>query len=126
MPDKDNAFGKRLKALRIERDMSQEEMAKLLGTTKQVISNYETGKRSPKVSVAIAYAKILGVGIEELSGRQETTYISPQALIDQDRLEALHQNPRLGLLFDRSAKMSEADVEFMLQMADRILRERDT
>jgi hypothetical protein len=44
---------------------------------------------------------------------------------DQDRLEALHQNPRLGLLFDRSRKMSHADVEFMLQMADRILKERD-
>ena len=44
---------------------------------------------------------------------------------DQDRLEALHQNPALGLLFDRTRKMSHDDVEFMLQFADRILKERD-
>ena len=39
--------------------------------------------------------------------------------------EELHQNPRLGLLFDRAKKMKPEDVEFMLQMADRILKERD-
>ena len=44
---------------------------------------------------------------------------------DQERLEALHQNPRLGLLFDRSRKMTDKDIDFMLQMADRILGERD-
>ena len=44
---------------------------------------------------------------------------------DQQRLEALHQNPSLGLLFDRTRKMSHDDVEFMLQFADRILKERD-
>ena len=27
---------------------------------------------------------------------------------DRERLEALHQNPKLGLLFDRSRKMSQA------------------
>ena len=44
---------------------------------------------------------------------------------DLDRLEALHQDPRLGMLFDRSRKMKPEDVDFMLQMADRILKERD-
>ena len=29
------------------------------------------------------------------------------------------------MLFDRTRKMSEADVDFMIQMADRILREQD-
>jgi transcriptional regulator with XRE-family HTH domain len=44
---------------------------------------------------------------------------------DQDRLEALHQNPRLGLLFDRTRKMSHEDIEFMLQFADRITKDRE-
>ena len=120
MPDGENKFGKKLKAIRLERGMSQDEMAKLLGTTKQVISHYEIGKRSPKISIALKYAQILGIAMEELSDHP----VQPDP--DQDRLEALHKNPRLGLLFDRQAKMSEEDVEFMLQMADRILRERDT
>lgn len=45
--------------------------------------------------------------------------------LDDERLEALHENPRLGLLFDRQRNMSPEDVEFMIQMADRILKERD-
>ena len=45
---------------------------------------------------------------------------------DLDRaLAKLHVNPRLGLLFDRARQMEPEDVEFMLQMADRILKERD-
>lgn len=44
---------------------------------------------------------------------------------DYDVLEALHQNPRLGLLFKRSRKMSDADIDFMLQLSGKILGERD-
>ena len=121
MPDDDNKFGRKLKQIRTERNMSQEELAKLLGTSKQVICHYETGKRSPKVTTAFEYAQKLGVGLEELSGRPFV-----ERDVNADRLEALHQNPRLGLLFDKSAKMSNEDVEFMLQMADRILKERGT
>ena len=40
-------------------------------------------------------------------------------------LESLHQNPKLRMLFDRSRKMSHEDVEFMLQLAERIQKERD-
>lgn len=43
---------------------------------------------------------------------------------DRERLEALHENPRLGLLFDRSRKMSHDDVELMLKMSEKILGER--
>lgn len=52
----------------------------------------------------------------------------PKDKIDQedyDVLEALHQNPRLGLLFKRSSKMTSEDVDFMILMADKILKERD-
>lgn len=44
---------------------------------------------------------------------------------DAERLEALHQDPRLGMLFDHARKMSKEDVDFMIQMADRILKDRN-
>ena len=47
------------------------------------------------------------------------------AASDAEILEALHQNPRLGLLFKRSSKMTTEDVDFMILMADKILKERD-
>ena len=65
-------------------------------------------------------ADMLGVRYSTL-----TTEHGLQDYEDQIRLEALHQNPRLGLLFDHSRKMSSDDVDFMLQIAERILKERD-
>lgn len=62
------AFSDALKKIRKQRDMSQEDMAKLLGTSKQVISRYERGERSPKIKTAAQYAAILGVTWDQLNG----------------------------------------------------------
>lgn len=54
-------FGDKLKAVREDRNMTQDELATLLGTSKQVISRYETGQRIPKITVAIEYAEKLNI-----------------------------------------------------------------
>lgn len=59
-------FGSKLKKIRMERGMSQEELATLLGTSKQVISRYETNQRIPKITVAQEYAKKLEVPLNFL------------------------------------------------------------
>ena len=94
----ENDFGKYLRALRVERRMSQEELAKLLGTTKQVISHYETGQRSPKITVVSQYAKILGISLEELCGETPEPKKSPLASVleqlltlDQEDLKVVIQ-----------------------------------
>ena len=63
-------FGDMLKALRKERGLSQDELASILGTTKQVISRYETKQRVPRLSVVADYARKLGVPLSLLSGQQ--------------------------------------------------------
>lgn len=63
-----NEFGKRLKHIREGRNMSQDEFANLLGTSKQVISRYETAQRTPKITTVYEYAQKLGVSLEELIG----------------------------------------------------------
>lgn len=57
----ERTFGQNLRALRTERGLSQEELAARLGTTKQVVSRYENGQRTPKVTVVEAFARRLGV-----------------------------------------------------------------
>ena len=63
-------FGDMLKAIRKERGLSQDELASILGTTKQVISRYETKQRVPRLSVVADFAKKLGVPLALLSGQQ--------------------------------------------------------
>ena len=46
--------------------MTQDELAAILGTSKQVVSRYENNQRSPKVDVVQSYARALNVPIEYL------------------------------------------------------------
>ena len=71
-------FGDILRQLRLERGLSQDELAALLGTTKQVISRYETKKRVPRLSVVSDFAEKLGVPLSALSGE---TPLMPQEML---------------------------------------------
>lgn len=62
-----SCFGENLRKIRNEKGLTQDELAALLGTSKQVISRYENDLRSPKISVVADYADKLGVSIEDLT-----------------------------------------------------------
>lgn len=59
-------FGDKLKQIRHALDLSQDELARILGTSKQVISRYERGERTPKLTIAQDYAAKLNVPVEDL------------------------------------------------------------
>ena len=61
-------FAKAILARRKELGLTQEELADRVGTTKQVVSKYENGQRSPKVIMANAFADALGTTLDELLG----------------------------------------------------------
>ncbi len=61
-------FGERLRAIRKDRGLSQEQLAEILGTSKQVISRYENGQRAPKITIASEFAERLGIPLAALSG----------------------------------------------------------
>ena len=110
----------KIKTRRQELGLTLEDVAQAVGVGRSTVQRWESGliKNMGRDKIA-ALAKILQINPVDL--------VPAAGVIrseDEERLEALHQNPQLGLLFDRSRKMSSEDVEFMLQMADRILKER--
>ena len=121
MPDNAREiFVRNLRYFMEMKDISQADICRELKVSSATASDWCTGKKYPRVDAMQHLADLLGVRFSSL-----TTETGLQDYEDQQRLEALHQDPRLGLLFDRSRKMSHEDVEFMIQMADRILKERD-
>lgn len=56
----------RLKVARAERDLSQEQLASLVGVTRQTISSIETGLYSPSALLAFQLAETLGKRVDEL------------------------------------------------------------
>lgn len=109
--------GEKIQARRLEVGMTAEELGNRLGVQRSAVSKYERGRVDLKAAQLMEIAKVLNCTPTSLLGDNDDP--------DVERLEALHQNPRLGLLFDRTRKMTNEDVEFMIQMTDRILKERD-
>ena len=56
----------RLKVARAEQDLSQDELARLVGVTRQTISSIETGQYVPSALLAFRLAKKLGKAVEGL------------------------------------------------------------
>jgi transcriptional regulator with XRE-family HTH domain len=59
-------FGKRLRYLRRDRDITQEQLAELIGMSVSFISLLERGRTSPSIDTIVNLARALGVNEGEL------------------------------------------------------------
>lgn len=66
-----SVLNKRLKMLRIEKGLTQEQVAKDLGTTKVSIGRYENGTREPKSEMLEAISNYYNVSIDYLFGKTD-------------------------------------------------------
>lgn len=56
----------RIKVLRAERNMTQEQLAHLAGVTRNTIISMEKGKYCPSIKLGYRIAKIFGVRIDDI------------------------------------------------------------
>ena len=61
-------FAERLKDLRIEKGLSQSELARRTGISSTAIVLWEAGQRSPTLDSAMVIAEFFGVSIDYLAG----------------------------------------------------------
>ena len=61
-------FIKRLVELMEEKDMSQVELSRLIGTTNVTISRYISGERKPRIEIVVKIAETLGCSVDYLLG----------------------------------------------------------
>lgn len=65
------AKNKRMKIARIEKDLSQEQLAERLGVTRQTIGLIESGSYNPTLRLCIAICQELDKTLDELFWPQE-------------------------------------------------------
>ena len=56
----------KLKAARAAKDLSQEQLAQLVGVTRQIIGMIEAGNYNPTLNLCIAICKVLDRTLDEL------------------------------------------------------------
>jgi putative transcriptional regulator len=61
----------RIRVLRAEREMTQEELAKLVGVTRNTIISIEKDKYCPSLKLGYRIARIFGVGIDDVFTYEE-------------------------------------------------------
>lgn len=59
-------FGEKIKQLRIERNLTQEELSKLIGLSRTNIGQYETGVRKVPLNIIKQFSSFFGVSVDEL------------------------------------------------------------
>ncbi len=57
---------KKMKIARIEKDLSQEQLADLVGVTRQTIGMIEAGKFNPSLQLCISICRALGRTLDDL------------------------------------------------------------
>ncbi len=66
-----NSFGKILKLLRCDKDISQRTLSEEFGVTNQTISLWETGQREPDFDTLVKIAKYFNVTTDYLLGIED-------------------------------------------------------
>ncbi len=56
----------RIEEMRRERGISQEELAKLAGVSRQTVSSLENGRYNPSITLAYKIARLFGAAIEDV------------------------------------------------------------
>jgi len=108
-----SGLGERLRKLRLERKLTQREVAEQLGIGVSTLGMYEGGWREPDLDTLMKLARFYGVTTDYLVG------------VDDSELSPEDQLRRLGAYL-RGSGATEEDVELILQILEsrQRLRER--
>ena len=64
-------FKERLKELRIEKNLTQDKLAKLVGMSKMTISHWESGYCEPSIAQLVMLSNLFEVSVDYLVGKKD-------------------------------------------------------
>lgn len=77
-------FSLRLKQLRLDKHMTQAQVAERIGVTASMVSSYETDIRLPSFEVMIRIADLFGVTVDYLLCREDKRFLDISSLSDEE------------------------------------------
>jgi transcriptional regulator with XRE-family HTH domain len=107
------AMGERIAQLRKTRNMTQTQLAEVLGVAQQTVQGYEAGSRRIPVAALPLLAKTLEVSLEVLFGEEPKASRSRRGPVPQwqEQMEAI-------------AKLPRAQQRFVTQMLETVLAQQ--
>lgn len=120
-------FGEKLKLLREEKNLTQNDLAKLLNVSKANISRYESGIRQPSIETIIRIAKFFNVSIDWLFGRSNIKSFSSVSgkprdfdSLDLEILEFIKENKSVYQMIKEVKSSSKIKVKLICDIWEQI------
>lgn len=77
-------LNERIRKLRLERNLSQVDLAKKLNVTKQSVSNWENDNIQPSIEMLVKLAEAFSVSTDYLLGLEDRRYLEITGLTDEE------------------------------------------
>ncbi len=74
------ALGSTLKELRLNKNLTQQQVASLVGISKAMISSYELNTREPSLTILMKLAALYKVSVDSLLGLERGKYLDVSGL----------------------------------------------
>ena len=117
--------GERIRDLRKERKLNQDQLAELASLNRVTIAKYESGKVEPGAQALVRIADALEVSVDELLGRSE---MDPKQQLEEDVMEIrqqLRRDPDTRLLFGAAKKATPEHIRAATAMLMALEQEAD-
>jgi len=101
-------LGSILRALRVSKDLTQDELAKKLKIGRSIIGMYENNERIPPLENLEKYADFFNVDMNYITGRTEEEYYYD--LQTKQIAQEIFENENLKALFDASRGATPEDL----------------
>ena len=82
-------LGKRLKDLRIEHGLTQQQVADRVWVSKAMVSSYELSSRAPSYNVLIKLAKLFGVSTDYLLGVESGKHTVDVSMLSSKQIKLI-------------------------------------
>ena len=112
-------FCDNLRNIRLQRGMTQMQLAEGLHTSQSAITSWENGRREPDFRTIEKISDFFGVPLSALlpsNDNLDSSYVNVVA-------ETLQQNPKLKTLFDKLRFMSDRDLDAVAAVVNALTRE---
>lgn len=119
------SFNETLKKLRIEKKLTQEELAQATGLSRSAIGMYESGSREPNFETLEILADFFNVDMNTLLSKAQAKqgyYLNPEAA---KMAQALYDNPGMRILFDAAKNVSAEDLKAAAELISRMKKKEE-
>jgi transcriptional regulator with XRE-family HTH domain len=121
-------YGVRIKELRVEMEMTQDEMAEKTGYTRSAIASWETERREPDIPTFQRLAEFFGVQTEYVMGisdeRNKPWWEKDEPPSDIELEEFVKNNSNIKLMGDPLDEKAKDDVLMFLRAAHELIKEK--